>query len=193
MATKDDGVRLCAECKALPEVEDLRHFPDMCARCGTLLMPAREAAFADWLNAALLAAIPDDGTPITRDDATGGRVFNRMGIPSGVTTGDCFRALFRLSNAGVIEWCGEGMKSIRRRVKRAPVDDGTEDDIERARRGPVPVETVAPTLDATERAGLEAALDWARASDNGGPTGALAATMLRALRTVRESRGEVVE
>lgn len=144
MATKDEtGPLLCAECKALPPVDDLMQFPDMCARCGALLMPAREAAFADWLNAALLAAIPDDGTPITRDDATGGRVFNRMGIPSGVTTGDCFRALLRLSNAGAIEWCGDGMKSIRRRVKRAPEATG-EDDIERARRGPVPV--VAPCM-----------------------------------------------
>lgn len=35
MATKDDaGPLLCAECKALPAVEDLMQFPGLCARCG---------------------------------------------------------------------------------------------------------------------------------------------------------------
>ncbi len=93
-----------------------------------VVLPAREAAFAEWLTAALLAAIPVDGTPITRDDATGGRVFNRAGCPSAVTTGDCYRALLRMANAGVIEWCGEDMKSIRRRIA------AHETDLDRALR-----------------------------------------------------------
>lgn len=80
-------------------------------------IPAREAAFAEWLRTALLAAIPADGTPMHRDNVLG-FLFGRNSVPAAITTGDAFCCMARMADAGEIEWCGEARESVRR---RAPV------------------------------------------------------------------------
>ena len=79
----------------------------------------REAAFAEWLRGALLAAIPADGSAITRNDARL-TVADRDDAPRGMTTGDVLRGMERLVDEGEIEWVEN---IVPRRVRRrAPVD-----------------------------------------------------------------------
>lgn len=77
-------------------------------------IPAREQAFATWLRAALLAAMPHSIARRTEDVVYS--VFNRPNVPRGLCAGDAQRALMRIANEGLIEWCGEDMASVRRRV-----------------------------------------------------------------------------
>lgn len=88
-------------------------------------IPAREQTFAAWLRAALLAAIPADGTAITRNDARL-TVGDRDDAPRDMTTGDVLRGMMRMVDAGEIEWCGvEGPTSVRRRAPIATTLDAS--------------------------------------------------------------------
>lgn len=66
-----DGVRLCAECKALPPVDGLPPFHGMCARCGEVLPgdPAPVATGEDDIERARRGPVPAVAPCVTREQA----------------------------------------------------------------------------------------------------------------------------
>lgn len=87
-------------------------------------IPAREAAFAEWLRTALLAAMPHSIARRTEDVVYS--VFDRSNVPRGLCVGDVQRALIRIANEGLIEWCDEDMASVRRRADAAAAPAGLD-------------------------------------------------------------------